>query len=70
MVYYRIYSLDLIGRHFIDVHHFEADGDADAISKVGHGSWGYLESFGISGEKSWISRSESSVSAGVREVRA
>jgi predicted urease superfamily metal-dependent hydrolase len=40
MAYYRIYSLDLMGRHFIDVQHFEADGDADAISKVGHGVLG------------------------------
>jgi hypothetical protein len=40
MAYYRIYSLDQMGRHFIDVHHFEADGDADAVSKVGLGVLG------------------------------
>jgi hypothetical protein len=35
MAYYRVYSLDLMDRHIIDVHHFEANGDAAAISKVG-----------------------------------
>jgi hypothetical protein len=35
MAYYRIYSLDLMDRHIIDVRDFEADGDAAAILKVG-----------------------------------
>lgn len=34
MAYYRVYSLDLMNRHIVDVQHFEANGDAAAISKV------------------------------------
>ena len=35
MAYYRVYSLDQMDRHIIDVLDFEAEGDAAAISKVG-----------------------------------
>jgi len=37
LAYYRIYSLDLGNAHIVDVDHFEADGDAAAILKVGAG---------------------------------
>jgi len=37
LAYYRIYSLDLRNAHIVDVDHFEADGDAAAILKVGAG---------------------------------
>ena len=40
MAYYRIYSLDLMDAHIIDVQHFEADGDAAAITKAGAGVLG------------------------------
>ena len=35
MYYYRLYSLDTDGVHFIDVQDFRANGDAAAILKVG-----------------------------------
>lgn len=35
MHYYRLYSLDIMDAHIIDVRDFRADGDADAILKVG-----------------------------------
>jgi len=35
MYYYRLYSLDTDGVHFIDVQNFRANGDAAAILKAG-----------------------------------
>ncbi len=35
MFYYRLYSLDLMDAHIIDVVDFRADGDSEAILKVG-----------------------------------
>jgi len=35
MHYYRLYSLDTMDIHIVDVHDFRADGDAAAILKVG-----------------------------------
>jgi hypothetical protein len=35
MFYYRLYSLDIMDAHIIDVLDFRADGDAEAIIKVG-----------------------------------
>jgi hypothetical protein len=40
LAYYRVYSLDPENAHIIDVRHFEADGDAAAITKVGNGILG------------------------------
>ena len=35
MHYYRVYSLDIMDDHIIDVRDFRANGDAAAILKVG-----------------------------------
>ena len=35
MHYYRVYSLDIMDAHIIDVSDFRANGDAAAILKVG-----------------------------------
>ena len=35
MHYYRVYSLDIMDAHIIDVRDFRASGDAAAILKVG-----------------------------------
>jgi len=35
MLYYRLYYLDIMDAHIIDVRDFRADGDAAAILKVG-----------------------------------
>ena len=35
MHYYRLYSLDVMDAHIIDVHDFRADSDTTAILKVG-----------------------------------
>lgn len=35
MHYYRLYSLDIMDAHIVDVRDFRADGDADAILKAG-----------------------------------
>jgi len=36
MYYYRLYSLDTDGVHFVDVRDFRANGDAAAILKAGN----------------------------------
>ena len=40
MAYYRIYFLDRVDSHIIDVNDFEAEGDAAAIARVGPCSLG------------------------------
>ena len=40
MAYYRIYFLDRVDSHIIDVNDFEAEGDAAAIARVGTCSQG------------------------------
>lgn len=35
MLYYRLYSMDRMDAHIVDVHDFRADCDSDAIAKAG-----------------------------------
>ena len=64
MAYYRVYSLDPRDQHIIDVHHFEADSDTAAISKVGSAILGVPRELWNLGRKVMDSRSESPVSIG------
>lgn len=51
MAYYRLYSLDLRGRHFIDVFHFTAACDAAAILEVKPDSLGVARELWNQGRK-------------------
>ena len=51
MFYYRLYSLDIMDAHIIDVLDFRADGDAEAIIKAGSPNMGVSRELWNQGRK-------------------